>query len=139
MLGRMLRFARELPARFNQPLPVMMAQLTPAPGPPPRLPVEEIRALADAVAAWQLNSPVGRCLRRSLLRYYFLREAGLPVGIVYGARLKSRREGGGLGGHAWTTLNGRPFFEAPGDYHGFVPMFVYPPPDPHRPDFLIVS
>jgi hypothetical protein len=87
----------------------------------------QIRQLADAVAAWQLRSPLGICLRRSLLRYYFLREAGLPVKISFGARLKSEREGSGLGGHAWLTLNGRAYYEPPANYEGFVVMYSYPP------------
>jgi hypothetical protein len=91
-----------------------------------KLTSDEVRQLADAVAAWHINSPLGICLRRSLLRYYFLREAGLPVGIVFGARLKNSQEGGGLGGHAWLTLDGLPYYENPDDYTGFAEMYVYP-------------
>ena len=125
----MLHFSRALPQRFEQPLPTMMAELTPAAiGQYPVGP-DEIRPLADAVAAWQLLSPLGICLRRSLLRYYFLREAGLPVTIVFGARLKRNDEGGGLGGHAWLTLNGRPYHESPANHQGFVKMYAYPEPE----------
>jgi hypothetical protein len=114
----------------------MMATLTPAPpipqsgpGPNPEgQPVESIRLLADAVAACHLLSPLGICLRRSLIRYFFLRRAGLPVTIIFGARLKQNHEGGGLGGHAWLTLNGRPYYERSADYEGFVTMYVYPKP-----------
>jgi hypothetical protein len=123
----MLAFGRALPQQFDQPLPQMMAYLTPAENSNPRdLRPDEIRRLADAVAAWQLNSPLGICLRRSLLRYHFLREAGLLVGIVFGARLRDSREGGGIGGHAWLTLDNRPYFENPADYAGFAVMFKYP-------------
>jgi hypothetical protein len=141
----MIAFSRNLPQQFNRPLPEMMAHLTPGaaastrPGTSqqsrqllalPRKKVslspDEIRQLADAVAAWHIRSPLGICLRRSLLRYHFLCEAGLPVGIVFGARLKDSGEGGGLGGHAWLTLNGLPYHENPDDYAGFVVMYVYP-------------
>jgi hypothetical protein len=146
----MVSFSRSLPQQFDQPLPTMMAGLTPgepanrrigewadwgaSPTPSKLSAIEtltagQIRTLADAVAAWHLSSPLGICLRRSLLRYYFLRQAGLPVQIVFGARLKSNQEGGGIGGHAWLTLNNAPYFENPQDYAGFAPMYVYPVED----------
>lgn len=127
LLTRMLAFSRTLPQQFNQPLPQMMAQLTPAATSDLQpLPPDDIRRLADAVAAWHMHSPLGICLRRSLLRYHFLRRAGLPVTIVFGARLKGEHEGGGIGGHAWLTLNGSPYFENAQDYTGFVEMYRYP-------------
>lgn len=103
-----------------------MAHLTPAPQPATTLPADDIRRLADAVAAWHMRSPLGICLRRSLLRYYFLREAGVEVNIVFGARFKGPQEGGGIGGHAWLRLDGWPYYENPQDYEGFVEMYVYP-------------
>ncbi|MBE7553521.1 MAG: lasso peptide biosynthesis B2 protein [Anaerolineales bacterium] len=127
LLARMIAFSRALPRQFNQPLPQMMAQLTCVTDSDlPGLSSDEIRWLADAVAAWHLHSPLGICLRRSLLRYHFLRQAGLPVRIVFGARLKNDRERGGIGGHAWLTLNGKPFYEDPQNYAGFVEMYAYP-------------
>ncbi len=142
LLGQMIGLSRRLPRQFDRPLPVMLACLTPGEsaneGVSPlssRLPADaplttdQIRHLADAVAAWHVTSPLGICLRRSLLRYHFLRQAGLPVQIVFGARLKSHQEGGGIGGHAWLTLNGAPYHEQPQDYAGFAPMFVYPTED----------
>jgi len=127
LLARMLAFSRALPAQFNQPLPQMMAKLTPpVPSDRQNLTPDDIRRLADALAAWHFRSPLGICLRRSLLRYHFLRQAGLPVSIVFGARLKGEYEGGGLGGHAWLILNGLPYYENEQDYTGFVEMYVYP-------------
>jgi hypothetical protein len=124
----MIAFSRALPRQFDQSLPQMMARLTPEAVAQRRRAVipDEIRRLADAVAAWHLGSPLGICLRRSLLRYHFLREAGLPLQIVFGARLKDNQEGGGIGGHAWLTLNGAPYHEDPADYAGFVEMYIYP-------------
>lgn len=123
----MIIFSRELPLQFDQPLPQMMAHLTPQTSDSHPAPIEaEIRRLADAVAAWHIRSPLGICLRRSLLRYRFLRAAGVPVRIVFGARLKGAQEGGGLGGHAWLTLDGEAYYERPEDYEGFVQMYVYP-------------
>lgn len=129
LLQRMITFSRELPTQFDQPLPDMMAHLTPSPRQQHTVTAPEpvIRHLADAVATWHLRSPLGICLRRSLLRYYFLREADVPVQIIFGARLKSEQEGGGVGGHAWLTLNDTPYYENPADYRGFVKMYIYPP------------
>lgn len=135
LLWRMVAFSHGLPQQFKQPLPLMMARLTSA---YPdnghsledigRLNPDDVRRLADAVAAWHFRSPLGICLRRSLLRYHFLWQAGLPVTIVFGARLKESWEGGGVGGHAWLTLEGKPYYETPGDYEGFIVMYRYPPP-----------
>jgi hypothetical protein len=130
----MIAFERALPAQFDQPLPVMMANLTPDSHSEHSMPAEQVRHLADAVAAWRFRSPLGICLRRSLVRYHFLREKGLPVTIVFGARIKKESEGGGLGGHAWLTLNGEPYYENPQDYRDFVAMFTYPEiPSPATP------
>lgn len=103
-----------------------MAQLTPAPQSEYPLQENEVRQLADAVAAWHVRSPLGICLRRSLLRYHFLREANVPVKIIFGARFKQAEEGDGIGGHAWLTLNNLPYYENPNDYEGFVEMYQYP-------------
>jgi broad specificity phosphatase PhoE len=124
----MVVFSQMLPHQFNQPLPAMMVQLTPRGLPAVRaLGEAEVRQLADAVAIWHFRSPLGLCLRRSLLRYHFLRAAQVPVSIVFGARLKSSQEGGGIGGHAWLARHGQPYFEQPGDYQDFAIMYVYPP------------
>lgn len=127
LLQRMLAFSQALPGQFNQPLPVMLAHLTPTPTLAQPVSEAEIRRLADAVAAWHFRSSLGICLRRSLLRYHFLREANIPVSVIFGARLKDQQQGGGLGGHAWLTLHGAPYYENPGDYQGFVIMYQYPP------------
>ncbi len=143
LLRQMVAFSQMLPRQFEQPLPAMMAQLTPLtsqaqpadnqlaimagrPVVQALVGEAEIRQLADAVALWHFWSPLGLCLRRSLLRYHFLRAAQVPVAIVFGARLKSSQAGGGIGGHAWLTLHGQPYYEHPGDYQGFAIMYVYP-------------
>jgi hypothetical protein len=133
LLRRMIGFSRALPRQFDRPLPEMMNRLTPnwaddeIGGQTSALvSVAEVRELADAVAAWHFRSPLGICLRRSLLRYHFLRRAGVPVQIIFGARFKDRQEGGGLGGHAWLTLHGVPYYEDPADCKGFVEMVRYP-------------
>jgi hypothetical protein len=90
-----------------------------------------VRRLADLAALLDRRSPLGLCLRRSLARYYFLRRAGLPVVLQFGARLRpgdaAVRD---LRGHAWLTLAGRPYFEVEENWRGFTVMFCYPPPEP---------
>jgi hypothetical protein len=130
----MISFSRTLPQQFDQPLPLMMAQLTPAPKPANDLTTATIRQLADAIAAWHFRSPLGICLRRSLLRYYFLWEAGIPVRIVFGARLLRANEGDRIGGHAWLTLDGAPYYEDQQDYAPFAEMYHYPPDRAYPPD-----
>lgn len=118
----MWEFEHSLPERMRMPLPELMNALTPrAPDLP--IPRESVRRIADAVAAFDLRSPLGICLRRSLVRYYFLRRAGLNVVIHFGARFKETRE---LGGHAWLTLDGQPYEEASENYLGFAVMFSHP-------------
>lgn len=126
LLGNLVDFSRALPRQFDQPLPQMMAQLTPSPQSEYPLPENEVRQLADAVAAWHIRSPLGICLRRSLLRYHFLRKANVPVRIIFGARFKQAEEGGSIGGHAWLSLNNLPYYENPNNYEGFVEMYQYP-------------
>ena len=116
-----LALARELPVRMDSPLPAALAELTPAPA-PQLLDTDTIRQIADALTAFGAGRPLGICLRRSLLRYYFLRRAGVPVVVHFGARRLGER----IGGHAWLTLNGQPYFEAPEHYLNYALMFSYP-------------
>ena len=113
--------ARTLPGRLEQPLPAAMQALTPAVS-PPSLSADAIRQIVDAVAAWGGGRPLGICLRRSLLRYYFLHRAGLRVVVNFGAR----RRGDALNGHAWLTLHGEPYHEQPEHYHPYTVMWSYP-------------
>lgn len=116
-----LDFARSLPRWLDQPLPVALQAMTPAPA-PQMLDNDTIRAIADALTAFGAGRPLGICLRRSLTRYHFLRRAGLPVVVVFGAR----RLGDGIGGHAWLVLDGQPYHELPQHYLNYAVMFTYP-------------
>jgi hypothetical protein len=50
----------------------------------------------------------GQCLPRALMRYYFATRCGLPVRFHCGVC----QDGDRLEGHAWITVDGRPFREA---------------------------
>jgi hypothetical protein len=116
-----LALARELPGRLEQPLPVALRGLTP-PAEPQTLPGETMRQIVDALTALGAGRPLGICLRRSLLRYYFLRRAGLPLVIHFGAR----RLGDDIAGHAWLTLAGQPYHERPENVLLHTLMWSYP-------------
>ena len=134
-------FVRDLPKTLEAPLPQALAALTPT-SPDLAFPNSTVRLLADAAALLERRSPLGLCLRRSLVRYHFLRRAGVPLSLNFGARfnvsttLRPRLElveGAGSGqpdrevtGHAWVALNGQPYFEDGENYQGFTVMLKYP-------------
>lgn len=120
-LHEALAFCRSLPRRLNQPLPAALVQMTPVPA-AQTLDSDTIRGIVDALTAFGAGRPLGICLRRSLARYHFLRRAGLPVVVVFGAR----RLGEGIGGHAWLTLDGVPYYELPQHYQNYAVMFTFP-------------
>ena len=103
-----LTLARQLPDLLEQPLPAALQTLTPATG-PQFLDADTMREIVDALTAFGAGRPLGICLRRSLLRYHYLRRNGLPVVIHFGAR----RLGDDIAGHAWLTLYGQPYHEKP--------------------------
>lgn len=119
-----LALARELPTRLEQPLPAALLALTP-PAAPQALDPETTRAIVDALTAFGAGRPLGICLRRSLLRYHFLRRAGLPLVIHFGAR----RLGDDIAGHAWLTLAGQPYHEKPEHVVAHTRMWSYPDAD----------
>lgn len=116
-----LALARELPGRLDQPLPAALLALTPPARPQP-LTVATMRAIVDASTAFGAGRPLGICLRRSLLRYYFLRRAGLPLVIHFGAR----RLDEDIAGHAWLTLDGQPYHEKAEHVLAHTLMWSYP-------------
>lgn len=121
LVSEVVRLGRTLPDRLASPLPAAMSDLTPAPG-NNTLSHDIIRQIVDATTAFGIGRPLGICLRRSLLRYHFLRRAGLPVKVHFGAR----RLGEGIGGHAWLTLHGEPYYENPDNYLRYIIMYSYP-------------
>lgn len=129
LLPAIWRWSRALPARYEaQPLPDFLAAITP-PAPDLAVDPERLRALIDALARLDRRSPFGLCLRRSLWRYHWLRRAGLPLGILFGVRLRGPHEPmGGIAGHAWNTLHGEPWHERPADTQGFTVIYRWEGP-----------
>lgn len=138
-------FLRALPEKFTKPLPELMAELSPLPAGmgksspellglrselltaiPPASLEKSLREIADIAAVLNHRSPLGLCLRRSLTRYYFLRRAGLPVEVKFGARFKDGKPDRQVTGHAWLTLHGQPYYEADENWREFTVMLTYP-------------
>jgi hypothetical protein len=129
VLGDAWRIERSLPGRFAaQPLPELMKRLdAEVDACPSSLEASAARKLADAAVELDYFSPLGLCLRRSLVRYVLLRQAGLPVAVQFGAKKDTTAGRSRIAGHAWLTLHGQPYAEDPRDYAGFAPIYRYPP------------
>ena len=125
LFRRMWAFSRVLPAQLQAPPQIALQRLTPE-NRTEAVPAHVIRRLADLVAVLDRRSPLGLCLRRSALRYHFLRQAGMPVEIHFGARLDGPSARRQLKGHAWLTLHGQPYYEADENWRGFTPVFTWP-------------
>ena len=132
LLAEMRAFCRALPQALDRPLHDSLTRLFAdrAASPAVRDP-DTIRRLADLAAVLERRSPLGLCLRRSLVRAYFLRRAGVPVAVHFGAKFAPGRPGRAaasraVAGHAWLTLEGRPYYEAAEDWRGFTVLFSYP-------------
>jgi hypothetical protein len=129
------RIERALPQWFNtHPLPELMQRLD-AEANSRRITTDAatVTRLADAAVGLDYFSPLGLCLRRSLVRYVLLRRAGVPVVVHFGAKKQSNTlakvsnlRKNVIMGHAWLTLHGDPYAENPTDYQGFTAIYVYP-------------
>ncbi len=121
------QLAASLPTRHDaQPLPDFLAGLTPPDADLKAVNPDRLRDLVDALARIDRRHPFGLCLRRSLLRYHFLRRAGVPLGITFGVRIRKEHEPPGIAGHAWNTLDDQPWCEREEDYRGFAVLYVWP-------------
>jgi hypothetical protein len=125
LYGEMQAYMRALPAQLNAPLPQVVAQQTPTAA-DLALAEPSVRRLADAAALFERRSPLGLCLRRSLVRYHYLRRAGVPLTLNFGARFKGGQADRDIAGHAWTTLNGAAYHEDGENYQDFVTMLKFP-------------
>ena len=140
LFREMQTFVRALPAALQAPLPQALARLTPAHRQAASGPgadfvsgdfvgADSIRDLSDLTALFDRRSPLGLCLRRSLVRYHYLRRAGVPVNLKFGAKFVAGKPDREVTGHAWLTLNDAPYHEADENWKGFVVMLSFPPFD----------
>ena len=122
LLGRILVFALLVPLALRRDLAFVAAFLEPRRPPPvaPQAMIEKILRYADTVCASRLVR--AECLVRGLTRYYFLRRAGLSLGVVFGMG----EVNGHLEGHCWLVNDGRPFMEAHDPEPHFKRMLTFP-------------
>lgn len=126
LFRKMRAFERGLPAALKRPLPEALRSITPPSSESLNLGEAAVRRLADLAALLDRRSPLGLCLRRSLTRYHFLRQAGLPVAVQFGAKFVQGQPDRSLTGHAWLSLDGRPYHEADENWRGFTVMLRWP-------------
>jgi len=128
LLAEMRDFCRHLPAALKQPIPKAMVQLTPESDTEALNHANETatRNLADFASLLERSSSLGLCLRRSLIRYHYLRKLGIPAVIQFGARFVERNKEKEITGHAWITIHGQPYHEEEANWRGFQVMFTWP-------------
>ena len=125
---KMRAFIRELPRKLQSPLPEAMRELLSAEELAQPIPhsAETIRRLVDLAILLNRQAEPGLCMRRSLTRFYFLRQAGVPVQVCFGARLVDEDHARRLSGHAWLMLDGKPYHEPGNCVHDYVVMYAFP-------------
>ena len=131
LLAEMRQLGRELPLLLQKPLPKAMAELEMMNGaerPFPLPPETKTRQLADLAALLDRRSPLGLCLRRSLLRYRYLHALGVPVIVLFGAKFAPGElpEQKKVTGHAWLVLGERPYHEDDENWQGYTVMLRWP-------------
>ena len=92
----------------------------------PFFPETTTRNLADLAALLERQSPLGLCLRRSLIRFHYLRQLNIPVVVLFGAKLVPGKQQKEIAGHAWLTLQDAPYYEAEENWRDFTVMFTWP-------------
>lgn len=130
LLAEMRSLGKVLPDLLKQPIPQAMAELETIKRerPFPLPPEAQTRQLADLAALLERRSPLGLCLRRSLLRYRYLHELGVPVAVWFGAKFAPGEKPGKkkVTGHAWLVVEQRPYHEADENWQGYTVMLRWP-------------
>lgn len=127
---RVFLFAAAVPLLFRLKLSAISGWLerrtrtTDAAKPDPARVQQTIRCVE---LARTIGSPLVRptCLTRGVTHYFFLRRAGLPVSLCFGAAMKN----GVLihqFGHCWLVKDGEPFLENSDPRRQFLPIYSLP-------------
>ena len=130
LLSEMRSLCRRLPSVLEQAIPQAMTHLetTTMERPFPLPPETKTRQLADLAALLEHRSPLGLCLRRSLLRYHYLHQLNVPVTVLFGAKFAPGETPNTkkITGHAWLTLLERPYHEDDENWQGYTVMLRWP-------------
>ena len=78
---------------------------------------EQIATLARGLSGRRERARFDNCLERSLVAYRYLSRAGAEPELVVG--VARNEDDGGVRGHAWIRLDGRPFHEPARSLDGF--------------------
>jgi len=123
LILRIMRYVFILPSWLaTKSLPEVLRLLT-QPQSAIHLPLRRVIVYSLFWTSLRIPSLQNYCLRRSLILYKFLREAGVDVAINIGVRIDER---GRLSGHSWLTLAGKPYLTRPETASRFKPLFVFP-------------
>ncbi|WP_420644246.1 lasso peptide biosynthesis protein [Candidatus Leptofilum sp.] len=130
LLAEMRKVSGQLPVLLKKPIPQAMIELEKLRGerPFPLPPETQTRQLADLAALLDRRSPLGLCLRRSLLRYRYLHELDVPVTVQFGAKFTPGESANAkkIAGHAWLVLGERPYHEYDENWQGYTVMLRWP-------------
>ncbi len=130
LLAEMGALSRQLPVILKQPIPQAMAQLESLVEERPfPLPSQtKTRQLADLAALLDRRSPLGLCLRRSLLRYHYLYQLDVPLTVLFGAKFATGEspDKKKVTGHAWLVLAERPYHEDEQNWRDYTVMLRWP-------------
>lgn len=122
VFAMLIRARRE--ARHSN-LPDLLARWSPDATAPQADPhrMERVRGFVDGLCARVPSLQDKRCLPRAIVLYHFARRYGYPAVFRCGVQ---RKDGKSLDGHAWLTLDDRPFLESDATIRPFVVTFSYP-------------
>jgi len=128
LLRQMRQLDHNLPDLLTAPSPFAINSLVvkiDAPRPSFRQ-EERIRKMADLAMVLNRHPQLGFCLRRSLVRCYFLRLEGLRVVVHFGAQIIKGKPDREITGHAWLTMDKKPYFESAENWRDFTIIAAFP-------------
>lgn len=108
----------------GESLPAVLTRLAPAAlsGAPDPARFDDLVYYLDRWLQRYPYNAKGNCFPRSLALYWFATRSGYPVSFHCGVR----KDGAGLDGHAWLTLDRQPFHEPGQHWQRFTVTYSFP-------------